>query len=93
MGRKEDIQELKEYIINEEMLYLAAGKGRWKQGDGKVINISSMNETHLKNSIKMIERDIQQLENRDEEIKNDLTAIAEDKLEELKDEYLDRINY
>jgi len=85
-------EELKNYIINEEMIYLKAGKGDWYQKDGKYLFISSMEESHLKNSIKMIERDLKRLEDRPEEIVEELKPLAEDKIKELKEEYIKRIN-
>lgn len=86
-----DLENVKEYIMNEEMVYLKADEGFWMQKDGKFLHLSQMSESHLKSSIKMIENDIERLERRPVEIFDELSPLAEDKLEELKSEYRDRI--
>lgn len=86
-----DLESLKKYIMDEEMVYLKADEGFWMQKDGKLLHLSQMSESHLRNSIKMIEKDIERLESRPIEIFNELSSLAEDKIEELKSEYRDRI--
>lgn len=86
-----DLESLKKHIMDEEMIYLKADEGFWIQKDGKFLHLSQMSESHLRNSIKRIEKDIERLESRPIEIFNELSPLAEDKIEELKSEYRDRI--
>lgn len=87
----EELVELKEWIMEEDMPYLKAPAGAWIQKDKKFLFISYMNETHIKNCIKLIERDIKGLKNRGGLIKQELIPIAEEKIRELKEEYKSRI--
>lgn len=86
-----EFQELKDYIIEEEMPYLNAKEKVWIQQDGKKIVIWDMSEAHLKNSIKMIEKDIKSLDDMYGEKVEELVILAKAKLKELKDEYINRI--
>jgi len=87
----ESLEKLKQYIIDEEMPYLSAMEGFWKQHDDKILRIAKMESNHLLNSIRVIERDIEYLEGSPAEIKSKLIDLAEKKKMELKVEYESKI--
>lgn len=88
---KKELEELKRYILREEMYYLNSEEGTWMQRDGKFKLISDMGETHIMSSIRLIEKNMKSLERRPDEIVEELEPLAEKKLQELRTEYLSRI--
>jgi len=73
------------------MCYLEEPKSEWILNDGTAKDIVLMEESYIKNCIKLIERDIEKLNSLHEKIQNELLPLAYNKLKQLKKEYLSRI--
>jgi sensor domain CHASE-containing protein len=90
-------EELENFIELNIMFYVnSKGKGIWIQGDKKRMSMSNMSENHLKNCIHRVKKDIKDLKERyrfktKDRIADKLIPIAEDILNQLKDEYESRI--
>lgn len=79
---------IEKWIIENEIPYVEAPEGCWKEMDGKVISIDNMELGHIVNCIKKIDRDDQSLNRRkvSEDIK-DIKKKMVKKKQELKDAF------
>ena len=57
-ARKSESQGWGNFLKNSSFSYLSCKKGQWKDGNGKIYLIRNMDEEHTESCIKIVQRDI-----------------------------------
>lgn len=87
------IEEQRAIIIKYDMVYLDVPQYIWSGGSGEVIHMSNLSTEMLERNIKRVKRDIRKLYIYPQVIQEELTTLANNKIEELEVALINKKDY